>query len=210
MPWPYDRATLLIEPALHRPVFQGDLFEGVPIVKARAGDVPPESDPKLSTDRRVAMVIGYPCDIYDHGRLIKVQTVATLREGSKLGVPEDWDGAYHSCPLADPFDDGVLWAVDFLALSPVDRAYFEPQRRIASLSEIGLAHLRQRLVLYATRLRIPVEEVLASGQSLWDEIGLWDSWCAAKNPPEGFAAWLDEFDAGLRVTRRDALEAGRP
>lgn len=208
MSWPFDRADLLREPTDHRPVFQGDIFRNVPIIKAKAGDRPPETDPKTAVDRRTVVALDYPCDMYDHGRLIKVQTVAVVREAGKLGVPDDWDGAYSACPLPDPVGDGLLWAADFLTISPVDRAYLTPALRIASLTELGLAHLRQRIVLYATRLKVPLAAILEAGRPVWDELELWDTWTARGRRPEAFAQWLDQFDPRLGQTRRDALEAG--
>lgn len=208
MPWPYDRDALFRDPDPSRPVSQGDIFQDVPIIKARAGDRPPESDPKLSIDRRPAILIGYPCDIYDHGRLLKVQTVAVVRLASKLGVPDDWDGAFNACPLPEPMGDGQLWAADFQTISPVDRSYLSTEQRIAIMSELGLAHLRQRIALYATRLRLPLATLLTAGKAIWDEIELWEDWVRSGSPADEFQDWLDSFDTTLGRTRREALEAG--
>lgn len=209
MSWPYEREAILHDPKADRPIFQGDIFLHVPIIKARAGDSPPESDPKISVDRRPAMVLGYPCDIYDHGRLLRVQSLAVLREATKLGIPDDWSGGYSACPIPDPFGDGELWGVDFLTTSPVDRAYLTPDNRVASLTEVGFAHLRQRQILASTRQRVKIEAIQAGGRELWNEIELWQLWVELGRAPHEFEAWLDGHDARLGTVRRTLLRDER-
>lgn len=75
--WPPSPEDLYLPANGTRPVFQGDVFKDVPFVKARsAGD--PNRDPNTVVERRLIAVVGYTCDIYEKGRLVKVQTVAPV------------------------------------------------------------------------------------------------------------------------------------
>lgn len=52
------------------------MFDDVPFVKAKcAGN--PDRDPNRVVERRMVALLGYPCDIYEQGRLVKVQSVAS-------------------------------------------------------------------------------------------------------------------------------------
>jgi hypothetical protein len=205
--WPPVRGDFFRQASLHRPVFQGDLFTGVPIVKARSGGSF-ATDPSVSIERRTVALLGFPCDVYSGGVLGKAQMVAVVREARKLGVPENWEGAFTACPLPDPFGDGVLWSVDFLTLSPVDRSYLKPENRIACLSEFGWAFFRQRLALCLTRTMIPLDPLEAVGKATWQEIEMWENWNSRGHDPDAFQKWLDGFDVKIGFTRRTALSRG--
>ncbi|MBI4493458.1 MAG: hypothetical protein HY690_11775 [Chloroflexi bacterium] len=190
-----------------RPIFQGDVFRDGPIVKAQPGDRR-EVDPRMSVERRTVAVIGYPCEMYAQGVLTRVQSVAVVREAHKLGVPENWLGAFGVCPVPDLFGDGALWAVDFRSISPVDRAYLRPDHRLACLTEWGWAYLRQRLALYYTRAAITIADLLEAGKPTWQETQLWQHWNESGRAPGEFQAWLDEFDPNIGFPRRVALQRG--
>ena len=123
-------------------------------------------------------------------------------------MPPTWEGAFTACPLPDLFGDGVLWAADFLALSPVDRTYLTTENRIASLSESGWAYFRQRLALCYTRALIVLRPLEAVGEPTWKEIELWQEWNLRGHGPEEFQPWLDQFDPDLGFKRRVALQRG--
>lgn len=206
--WPPRRDEFFLPASPHRPIFQGDVFRDVPIVKARAGDRP-TVDPKVTVEHRSVMLLGFPCDITtSSGDLGRAQQVAIVREADKLRVPSTWEGAFTACPLPNLFGDGTLWAADFLALSPVDRTYLTPANRIASLSELGWAYFRQRLALCFTRALIVLQPLQAVGVTTWHEIELWEDWNRRGHNPEGFQSWLDEFDPNLGFRRRVALQRG--
>jgi hypothetical protein len=209
MTWPLGRHEFFVEPDPRRPLFQGDVFRDVPIVKPKSGDRPPHDDPKTSVERRPVILVGYPCDMYNGSDLLRVQSVAVVREASKLHVPPDWGGSYSTCPLPDPFSDGLLWAADLPTTTFVDRAYLAPENRIVALSERGWVYLRQRLALYYTRTLIDAADLGAIGRATWQEEGLWEQWIVRGLDPRAFHAWLGEHDPGLGSTRRRALEDGR-
>jgi hypothetical protein len=205
--WPPTRHEFLRESTPHRPIFQGDIFQGVPNIKAQAGDRP-DADPKVRIERRPAMALAYPCEMYARGVLARLQTIAVVREGSKLGIPDDWRGAFGACPLPDLFGDRVLWAVDFRTTSSVDRSYLTEADRVATLTELGWAYLRQRLALYFARVTTHLEDLQQAGRATWDETELWEHWTALGRPSSEFQAWLDLPDPNIGFTRRQALERG--
>lgn len=190
----------------HRPHFQGDIFDDVPFIKAKsAGNA--EKDPNLNVDRRMVALLGYPCDIYDHGRLVKVQSVAPVVSAEKAGIPQNWDGAFTLAPLPDLLGDGVRYAVDLRVASNIDVSYLRVERRVRSLTENGWAIFRQRMVLCATRALIPLPPLHTIGAPTWAEMTLWQEWNEAGLNPDEFQPWLDVHDHHLGgFTRRTALE----
>lgn len=206
--WPPAPAEYYLPPAAHRPVFQGDVFDDVPLVKARsAGD--PSRDPNVVVERRKVAVLGYPCDIYAHGRPVKVQTVAPVTTAEKVGIPPDWDGAFTFAPLPDLLGDGVPYAVDLRTAANIDASYLQPQRRLRSLSEIGWAVFRQRMALCDTRAVISLPALLAIGASTWAELELWQRWNETGRGSADFQTWLDGREPTLGgFVRRKVLERG--
>lgn len=162
----------------------------------------------MRIERRPAIVLTYPCDMYARGLLARVQTVAVVREGSTLRVPDDWNGVFSASPLPDLFGDGVLWAADLLTIGSVDRSYLAPANRIASLTELGWAYVRQRLMLYFARGTGHLEDLVQVGRATWDETELWELWNALGREPAAYQAWLDTTDPNIGFTRRRALERG--
>jgi hypothetical protein len=193
----------------NRPIFQGDIFDGVPFVKAKAaGSV--ENDPNLVVERRRVCIIGYPCDIYDaHGRLAKVQTVALVRDGSSDGVPENWNGSFSVCPFPELDSDEKLWVADFRTVTNVDRDYLPLERRLVSLSEVGWAIFRQRLALAYTRALMNVEKLHEIGRQAWQETQLWQLWNSHRDMPE-FQEWFTKPREELSgfTPKQAALERG--
>lgn len=191
-----------------RPVFQGDVFSEVPFVKARsAGN--PDKDPNVALERRLVTVLGYPCDIYANGKLVKVQTVAPVVKADRAGIPPNWDGAFTYFPLPDVLGDGELYAVELRTATNIDASYLRRDRRVCSLSRHGWAIFRQRIALCATRALVPLEALDTIGAPLWNELEAWQRWCEVRGDELGFQVWLDGRDANLSgFTRRQALERG--
>ena len=207
--WPPSPADLYIPRDPIRPVFQGDIFDDVPFVKARsAGRV--DLDPNVAIERRMIAVIGYPCDVYDGGRLVKVQAIAPVVDAAKRGIPTSWDGAFNLFPLPDLRGDGHMYAVDFRATSNVDASYLARENRLVSLSQTGWGLFRLRLVLSLTRVVVSASVWDTTGQALWKEFDLWTQWCTAGANEETFQTWLDEPCAHLGgFTRRSLLHRGQ-
>jgi hypothetical protein len=209
--WPPTGQDFFLRPAsAHRPLFQGDVYEDVPFVKATYGG-DPSRPPGTSIERRAVAVLGYPCDLFTDGRPVKVQTVAPIVNAEKVGIPESWAGAYTYVPLPDLYGDGVMWAVALQAAANIDARYLRRDQRTAALSELGWALFRQRLALRDARALLRVDELQAGGAPLWRELELWTTWNEhAKqlgHDEPSFQSWLDECEPALGgFTRRQALE----
>lgn len=208
MTWPPSADDLYLSHSPDRPLFQGDVFTDVPFVKSRsAGN--PSKDPNVVIERRMVALVGYPCDIYDGGRRVKVQTVAPVVNAAKVGIPANWDGAFTYFPLPDLLGDGVPYAVELRTAGNIDVSYLTQDRRVRSLTRFGWAVFRQRLALCSTRAVIPLDALETIGAQLWDELEAWQRWCEVRGDEAGFQTWLDQPDPKLSgFPRRRALERG--
>jgi hypothetical protein len=206
--WPPSRAEFFLPNNPNRPLFQGDVYEDVPFVKAKFNNNA-STNPNITIERRMVAVIGYPCDLYVSGKPAIIQCVAPVVDAAKVNIPSDWSGAYTYVPLADLKGDGTKWAVSLQATANVDARYLVRQNRVASLTRYGWAFFRQRLALCSTRGMFIVEDLTGAGAATWDETELWADWCAAGHPEGAFNAWLNTTDPSLGgFTRRKALEQG--
>jgi hypothetical protein len=207
--WPPSAAELYLKDSSHRPAFQGDVFKDVPFVKARASGNP-DSAPNIVVDRRLVAVLGYPCDMYRDGRLVKVQLVAPVTEATKAGVPADWAGALGYSPLPDLLGDGVMYGVDLRGAANIDESFLTRDRRVRSLSRLGWTIFRQRIVLCTTRALLTLNALDAIGNNLWHELELWTRWCELGGDEAAFQSWLDESVAAFGgFSRRHRLEHGQ-
>ncbi len=206
--WPPTADQYYLSAGTERPVMQGDIFDNVPFIKAKRGSKVGDP-PNHSIDRRLVAILGYPCDIYEHGKLVRVQMVAPVVDASRAGVPPDWDGALNMSPLPDLLGDGRMFAVDLRVGANIDSFYLDRVNRKRSLSELGWAAFRQRLGLSSTRLLNHLSDLVGVGSEVWAEISLWQQWTEAGRAESKFQAWLDEREANLGgFTRRSALSRG--
>jgi hypothetical protein len=178
-----------------RPPFQGDVYQDVLFTQARSGDTE-TSDPKPVEKSRVVATLSHPCDMVnpDGVTLSRCQAIALVRDGSKVGLPEDWEGAVTICPLPDLMGDGKLWVADFTLVSNVDRRYLTAERRVRCLSELGWAVFRQRAALALTRAKPSIEKLLEYGRVTWAESEMEMDWLAAGRGQADFQDWLNTHD----------------
>jgi hypothetical protein len=205
--WPPDAAALYLDAPPERPIFQGDVFEDVPFVKAKGGN----NEPNIDVTRRHVATVLYPCDMYvQQGRVLsRVQVVALVKEAEGIEIPEDWDGAFSICPLPDLIQDGQMWMADFTRLVNIDRSFLRPENRVRSLSEYGWAFFRQRLALASSRSMIHLSDLQATGATTWQETAMESDWRKAGRSTEAFHDWLDDKEPELSgMSRRVALERG--
>lgn len=192
--WPPTAEEYYLQASSSRPVFQGDVFRDVPLVKAKNGGSVAR-EPNVSVERRMVAVLQYPCDIYTASRLVKAQSVAPVVEAAKVGIPPDWDGAYEYAPLPDLLGDGVAYAVHLRAVANIDSSYLRMSERVRCLSQLGWAVFRQRKALCDTRALISLDDLVGIGSSTWCEVSLWQRWNEAGLPANEFQLWLDEREA---------------
>ncbi len=211
MSWPPTAAEFYLElDGRDRPPFQGDVYRDVPFVKVKRGSKL-DDDPSLVVERRPVAAFSHPCDMAadDGYTLRKAQTVALVRKESGDGLPEDWDGCYHLCPLPDLYGDGAMWVADFTVMTHVDRFYLAQERRVRCLSELGWTIFRQRAALEPSRNLIDREDLHSVGAVTWAESAMEMDWLAAGRDQSSFQAWLnspDEEQCPGYEKRRDVLD----
>ena len=206
--WPPGPDEYYLPAGPARPVMQGDVFDDVPFVKGRRGSKPTDA-PSIAVDRRLVVVLGYPCDMYTAGKLVTVQTVAPVIDAEKAGIPVDWDGAFTMAPLPDLLGDGRMYAADLRVAANIDAFYLDVAHRKRCLSELGWAAFRQRLGLASTRLLNHLTDLVAVGTEVWHEMAMWQRWNETGRTVEAFQTWLDGREANLGgFSRRSALSRG--
>lgn len=206
--WPPQADEYFLPAGQHRPVMQGDVFDRVPFVKGARGNSLSDP-PNMSAKPGLVVVLGYPCDSYLNGRLAKVQLVAPVRSAERLGIPENWDGAFTFAPLPDLLGDGQMYAADLRVAANIDAFYLDRHSRVRSCSELGWAAFRQRIGLASTRLLNHLDDLVSVGREVWDEMELWQRWNESGADDRQFQAWLDAREANLGgFTRRAALSRG--
>jgi hypothetical protein len=126
--------------------------------------------------------------------LRKPQAIVMVREEKGDGMPDDWEGCYHLCPLPDLKGDGRLWVADFSLVANIDRTFLQPEQRIRCLSELGWAVWRQRAALEATRAKVDLEKMRETGATTWAESIMEVDWLSVGRDQASFHAWLDEAD----------------
>lgn len=205
MSWPPTAQEFYRPPDPDRPLFQGDVFEDVPFVKARLNNRPDDA-PNVVVERRAIILLGYPCDLYTaEGLPAKVQAVAAVTPAGRLGIPDDWSGAYNYAPLPGLIN-GQDHAVALQAPGNIDARYLTRDRRIACLSEMGWAVLRHRIMLCAARTVVLVEELMQAGRPLWAEVEMWHRWTGAGRPEADFVPWFATSSAAAGgFSPRDVL-----
>lgn len=206
--WPPEPDEYYLPAGPARPVMQGDVFKDVPFLKGRRGSKLTD-DPNVVIERRPVAVLGHPCDMYAHGKLVKVQLVAPVVDAEKAGTPADWDGAFTVGPLPDLYGDGRMWAADLRVAANIDAFYLDTANRVRCLSELGWAAFRQRVGLASTRLLNHLSDLVAVGSEVWHEMEMWQRWNETERPSADFQVWLDGKEMNLGgFSRRAALSRG--
>ncbi len=206
VPW---EGGFYLPPDAARPIFQGDVFADVPLVKVRRGNAFAE-DPRPTIERRHVAILGFPCDLYPPRRveLSRVQSIGLVRQLTEA-MSADLDSSYEVCPLPDLFGDGQMWCVDFRLISNVDRFYLTKANRLVSLSEAGWAFFKFRKILCDTRIKVSMDELRRLGRVQWEEVRLWEHWIRTDRAEAEFPAWMDEPNLAFAGSSpRTALEAG--
>jgi hypothetical protein len=168
-----------------RPIFQGDIFRGVPTVfvahpaareaafaEARAPS-PQEAERPLTAEQvregivvhgPRAMVLPHPCDFSEDekGATHSTRLVArVLRIGQTPFAPKQVvrGQIHHTVWVPDRDHDEVGphdWLVDLRTATPVDRAFLNVERRVGALSGAAWMALMRRLAHFHTHLSIPL------------------------------------------------------
>lgn len=189
-----------------RPVFTGDVFAPVP-VKTSSGN----------TADRTVMVLQHPCTMRTDGVNLATRVLVSEVRRHRALSPEEWGGFTKLMSLPDLHSDGSSGsrhqAVMFDRLEVVDSSMFDPVRRLACLTQVGVNLLLQRRVHYDTRVVVPTRDIEAVTGGVYEEADITEDWCEAASAAgieAGVATkdcvnWLRE-DLGGGLTRQQMLE----
>jgi hypothetical protein len=211
--WYPKREAFFADAASDRPIFQGDIFRGVPTVfvahpaarEAAFAEVsapsPQEAErPLTAEDVRQgiavqgprAMVLPHPCDFSEgeKGASHSVRLVARVLRISDtpFGPKQVARGQVHHTVWVPDSDHNEVgpddWVVDLRTATPVDRAFLNVDRRVTALSGPAWMALMRRLVYFYTRMSIPVQQLALQ---------------EAHQHPD-YASLADEFYAGEQTS----------
>lgn len=120
-----------------RPLFTGDVFAGVTLTSGVEADV---------------VLVQHPCSMRGGKTLRKRLSVCPVSR-QKLCEVADWPNQYVDFMLLPDLRDGAGFeAACFRDAEPVATTELRRDRRIATLSDIGIAVLQQRYVHHLTRV----------------------------------------------------------
>jgi hypothetical protein len=180
--YPHRDRFFVAELNVGRPVFQGDVFRGLPtaflahpaareaVFASEPQPSPAEAErPLTATDVResavidgeYSMLLPHPCDFSDEekGSTHTTRIVARLRRVRDTGFSRKAvaSGRVHHTiwvPAWDSDRPDDDWLVDLRSTTSVDRAYLNPARRVVALSGPAWIAAMRRLALFYTRLAI--------------------------------------------------------
>lgn len=174
-----------------RPVAQGDVFEDVPLPLVAKKDQQDGDVPKIK--RTHVMMLGNTCSLRGGSRLATSQNVALVRpakEGEVTRFQESWANSLFLLPLPG-FIDEELWVADLRSIGTLHFREIQLEKRIACLSHEGLAAMQSRYADHSVRASLPVSQRVEDTQEVWNELELWEEWCARGHAYDDFPAWLD-------------------
>jgi hypothetical protein len=183
--WYPDRDAYFAAPTPERPIFQGDIFRGVPTVfvahpaarEAAFAELPPPSPQEAERPMTAedvaegvvvrgprAMVLPHPCDFSEEEKGAKhsVRLVArVLRIAETPFAPKQVArGQIHHTVWVPDAEEVELsdrdWVVDLRTATSVDRAFLNVERRVGALSGPAWMALMRRLVQFYTRYSMPL------------------------------------------------------
>jgi hypothetical protein len=158
------------EVASHRPIFTGDIFESATV--HAVGE----------TKTKTVIILQHPCALREDG--INLQSrllVAELRNHRPI-PPADWlSGHYAKMPLPDLMPNigsgKRHQAAFFDALYFVRGDTLDADKRIASLSQVGVNLLLQRWVHHNSRVVVPTATYQEQTSPSYEEADLIEEWC---------------------------------
>lgn len=161
-----------------RPLFQGDVFDGVEI-------------PGFDDGSGLAMVVTHACSMRRGPELLPRLLVG--RVAPHAGVPLPWSGNFRIMPLPDLLETAASshWALNFEDLGSVATTVLDLSRRIACLDDRGVVLLQQRHAHHLTRYVVETSVLFEQSAGVIAEASLLESWLDAA---------LDDADVAFAAT----------
>jgi len=158
-----------VEVECFRPFMQGDVLRGLVI---------PGVDDEEGDEDRLAMIMTHPCSMRQGPHLAPHLHAVRIRKSEVIPLHKWSSGYFRVMPLPSLFPErretGYTGTFDTLGrIRSVDLAH---QRRIACLSQDGLALLQQRFVHHLTRVVVPKLQLLEAMAHVLEEAELQEEW----------------------------------
>lgn len=178
---------------LYWPLMQGDVFTDVAL-------------PGVGSTTGLVQVVMHPCSMRKGAGLSERITVAPISTHSTINA-NTWKRYARIMPLPDLREDGHDYATEMVDISSVAATELCLQNRVASLSNLGIQILQQRIIYFHTRLKVDLPTLQEQSAPILTEAELQADWVEtaldnkaesdlddviAKSGIEQFHAWLDE------------------
>lgn len=146
-----------------RPITTGDVFRGPEV---------PGCDP-----HEFVMVLSHPCSLRVDGvRLVdRVQALPVCRHPREIPL-HAWKGNFRVMPLPDLRGDGAQYVARLTQFGMVQGQELSFDRRIATLTEVGIGLLQQRFFHNQSRVRVGLDTINRQSAAVLAEIELWTEW----------------------------------
>lgn len=181
---------------IDRPLFQGDVFTGVPLPSLPKRPPAPGKVP-IDFTESLAMLLPHPCQCYNGDSLRPRLTVAPVTEVLNYdNFGEDRDRAYDKFALPDlPViregkESRISHVASFGRLVTVPKDYLSPSSRLACLSHRGLGLLAKRVIRFQLRMPTELISTMAYTASQWNEAFLMQAWVRKHGTLAGFSTWM--------------------
>lgn len=191
---------------LNRPIYQGDVFAGVPLPEFT--DTTP---PVVELQESLVMVVPHPCQCYHGDGLRPKLTVAPVRlveNYSDFG--DDMTGQKDKFPLTDlqirtaselsalPTEGETTPPVPSQShvaalgeLASVPSNLLTPADRVASLSHKGIGFLIVRILGFQTReTKLSITKAMTYVTKEWEEALVMSAWVDKHRTLDGFTKWI--------------------
>jgi hypothetical protein len=185
-----------------RPIFTGDVFFGAEVQGIGA------------IETKNIVVVQHPCAVRVDGINLATSLMVAEVASDKLYAEREWQGNYKIMPLPYLTNEGSPhYSADFLSMYLAISDSLAPDKRVASMSLVGVNLLLQRFMYHNSRGVLPTWKYNEVTSGPYDEADCIEDWCAIR-VPKGLAVgeasveatkWLDD-DGGSGVVRRSLLE----
>ena len=188
----------------HRPIGQGDVFEGVPVAGRTAFNNNGQARAQVKVE--TVIVVASSCGMRkgDAGDLSPAIHVAPIKKLTSIapGWGDPWDGRLNVLPLPDLLLGGEHPAADLSRIGLCGSGTVEIGKRQACVSLPGMKALKARLSGFFIRAEVPDTIVTVGAHEEWHELDLWERWTIATGSPDGFQPWLDDENPNYPGQRR--------
>ena len=182
----------------YRPIFQGDVFVGVPLDAVPLTD--DRRDPALGEDASLSdavMLVGHPCSMVAGSTVLPHQEVVRVRPTRPAHFNEYDKGRFEEffLPYLDLARPHVHYSACLHERALVPTAVLALDHRVAALSLTGVVALQQRITNESSRVRLTERILREATWPQWHENELASEWNAdvlAKDNLEG-QALLDQL-----------------